>query len=424
MNIYLIYFMIAVIFFIIIHSYYLPKNKYCHLNRSNNETQLNSNTKNNNNDKNNNQVREGFDGHTEQDRRYIKVSDLKELEEKTYEQIASIDDKTKQINDFKENDNKKFYRANSNLDSYKKVKKFIEDEKYNARYHESLREYDRDVKIDTLNTEFNKLSSQIPDFLDEPGKIKNIKNQNANHYIKVSQKSEFDDKSKNINRNNPLTVFVNNGCLSFNNEDNSFKVSDMCNLTDGKQQFKFNKIDNKNTYNKIVKDSGNEFLYSIPNIKNYKLVIEASGNTFKWNNNGSGIYPNTGVSITGNAQSLEGNVSVNFASTSGHSKDDYFTFTVQNNVISKQSSNIIDGTMTPTISDIMTPTTSNESAISDNERDNGKINDLDQPFYIINPVENIEDNKKCLTQLGEHLSVEPCNLHTNQRWIPDFQDRK
>ena len=327
MNIYLIYFMIAVIFFIIIHSYYLPKNKYCHLNRSNNKTKLNSNAKNNKNDKNNNQVKEGFDGHTEDDRRYIKVSDLKDLEIKTEKQIADINDKTKHINDFKENINKKFYRANYNLDSYKKVKKFIEDEKYNARYHDSLREYDRNVKIDTLNAEFDKLSSQIPDFLDEPGKIKNIKNQNANHYIKVSQKSEFDDKSKNINRNNPFTVFINKGCLSFNNGDNNFKVSDMCNLTDNKQQFKFNKIDNKNTYNKIVKDSGNEFLYSIPEDK-------------------KGI----------------------------------------NNSVT--------------------------------------INDLDQPFYIINPVENIEDNKKCLTQLGEHLSVEPCNLHTNQRWIPDFQDRK
>jgi hypothetical protein len=315
MNIYLIYFMIAVIFIIVIHSYYLPKNKYCHLNSSNNEKEINNNAEHKN-------IKEGFDGHTEQDRRYIKISDLKDLEKKTYKQISQIDEQTEQINRFKENDTKQFYVANSNLDSYKKVKKFIEDEKYNARYHESLREYDRGVKIDNLNTEFDNLRVQTPNFLKEPGRIKNIKNHNADHHIRVTQTKNLENVNKVNNLNNPFTVFVNKGCISFDkDENNNFKVSNMCDLTDSKQQFKFNKIETKDTYNKIVKDSGNEFLYSIPN-------------------------------------------------------------------------------------------------------DNEKINELDQPFYVINPVENIEENKNCLTQLGEYLSVEPCNLHTNQRWIPDFQDKK
>ena len=102
--------------------------------------------------------------------------------------------------------------------------------------------------------------------------------------------------------------------------------------------------------------------------RNYKLVIESSGTTFKWNNDGSNTYPNTATPISIDSQLLEGNVLVRFASTSGHSENDTFTFTVENNVISNESSNIIDGTMTPTTSVIMTPTTSNDSTIQDKER--------------------------------------------------------
>ena len=330
MNIYLIYFMIAVIFFIIIHSYYLPKNKYCHLNRGNNETEPNSNDKNDKNDKNNknnNQVKEGFDGHTEEDRRYIKVSDLIDLKTKTDGQINEINEKADKINDFKEKN--KFYLANFNLNSYKKLKKFMEDEKYNARYHESLREFDRDSNIENINKDYNNILSKKDNIIQaaKKGKLKNIKSHNANHYIRVTQPNQVNDNNtKNISKldniNNPFTVFVNKGCLSFNNQDNSFKVSNMCNLSDSKQQFKFNKIDNKNTYNDVVTKSGTNFLYTIPVDKNETQ------------------------------------------------------------------------------------------------------NKLDQPFYIINPLENDEERTHCLTQLGAHLSVQPCNLHTNQRWIPDFQDRK
>ena len=337
MNIYLIYFMIAVIFFIIIHSYYLPKNKYCQLNRSNNETEINNNSKNKN-DKNDNQVKEGFDGHTEEDRRYIKVSDLKDLKIKTEGQIEDIKYRTKQINDLKEKN--EFYRANYNLDSYKKLKKFMEDEKHNSRYHESLREYDRDYNIDKINKDYCTILSRTDNIIKsaKKGALKNIKSQNANHYIRVSQpykvnNNDSKNTSKIDNINNPFTVFVNNGCLSFNNEDNSFKVSNMCNLTDSKQQFKFNKIDNKNRYNEIVKQSGTSFLYSIP--------VDKKG--------------------------------INNSETKNNSE---------------------------------------------------ALNKLDQPFYIINPLENENESTKCLTQLGEYLSVQPCNLHTNQRWIPDFQDRK
>lgn len=321
MNIYLIYFMIAVIFFIIIHSYYLPKNKYCHLSNKNIQTETNNNSENKNSNNNNNSpVQEGFDGHTEEERRYIKISDLKDLETKTNEQILQLDERKNKINDFKDNDKKTFYRANSNIDSYKKVKKFIEDEKYNSRYHESLREYDRNTKINNLNKEFNELKKNIPNVSEQEGRIKNIKNPNANHYINVAQENKFNNINKKDNLNNPFTIFANQGCLNYNNDKNNFKVSDMCDLSNKKQQFKLNLIGTKDKYNKIVKDSGNEFLYSILN--------------------------------------------------------------------------------------------------NDKSR-----NELDNPFYIINPIENIEDSKKCLTQLGEHLYVKPCNLHTNQRWIPDFQNR-
>ena len=253
-------------------------------------------------------------------------------------------DTNKLINKINKNSNKikkfkndtVFYQPNSNINSYKRIKKFIEDEKYNPRYHESLREYDRNYKIEKINKDLSDIISKKSDTIElaQKGTLKNIKSYNANHYIRVKQPHEIngnklinDNKINNIN--NPFTVFVNKGCLSFNNEDNSFKVSDMCNLTDSKQQFKLNKINETNKYNKIVEDSGNKFLYSLP-------------------------------------------------------------------------------------------------------KDNNNIK-LDQPFYVIHPIDNSGDNSgenlnknqtKCLTQLGEHLSVEPCNLHTNQRWLFDFKDRQ
>tara|TARA_B100000902_G_C27318953_1_gene923081 strand:+ start:472 stop:1467 length:996 start_codon:yes stop_codon:yes gene_type:complete len=331
--------MIVVIFAIVIHSYYLPKNKYCHLNNINNNNDTNSDT-NNTNTKNNNKrkknttdVLENFNSHNE-GQMYFKGKDLKKMTKDTKKLLKELNKQSEKTIKFKDKNN--FYVDSANINSYKRLKKFIEDEKYNPRYHESLREYDRNYKIDQLEKDYLDILSKKNESIlaAQKGKMRNIKSYNANHYIRVAQPRKLNNvELKNTNKldnlNNPFTIFVNKGCLSFNNENDSFKVSNMCNLTDRKQQFKLNNITKKEQYNKIVEDSGNEFLYSLP--------------------------------------------------------------THDENI------------------------------------------NLDQPFYVIHPIDNSEDNSgenlnknktKCLTQLGEHLSVEPCNLHTNQRWLVDFKDRQ
>ena len=158
MNIYLIYFMIVVIFAIVIHSYYLPKNKYCHLNNINNNSDTNNtNTKNNNNNNNNKRkknttdVLENFNSHNE-GQMYFKGKDLKKMTKDTKKLLEELNNQSEKTIKFK--DNNEFYVDSANINSYKRLKKFIEDEKYNPRYHESLREYDRNYKIDQLEKDY------------------------------------------------------------------------------------------------------------------------------------------------------------------------------------------------------------------------------------------------------------------------------
>lgn len=54
---------------------------------------------------------------------------------------------------------------------------------------------------------------------------------------------------------------------------------------------------------------------------------EISPNTFKWSDDGGSTWDATGVAITGSAQDLNNGVTVTFGATTGHRKDDYWTFT-------------------------------------------------------------------------------------------------
>lgn len=307
--------MIFIIFVMIINSYYLPKTDYCHLKKLDKDKNNNKNENSNENNSEPKKVKEGFVDSGELNRRYIKIKDLRNLEREMNTHAKDIQKEANDIAKFKEDN--KFYVSTANVNSYKNIKTFIEDEKLNPRYHEDLREFNRNEEIKKMITDIGELKKiKIPD-KNTIGKIKNIKNYNADHYIRVTQSAEHNDKSRNENKVNPFTLFINKGCASYDKESNNFKVSEMCNLSDKKQQFKLKEITDKNYNNEI--DNKNDFLYSLP-----------------------------------------------------------------------------------------------------------ENSTLDQPFYIINPIEIETDpnNKNCLTQLGKHLSVEPCNLHTNQRWVHDFKNKK
>ncbi len=65
--------------------------------------------------------------------------------------------------------------------------------------------------------------------------------------------------------------------------------------------------------------------------RNYKVQIDGTGtpNTFKWSRNGGSNWKETTVAITGSSQTLEGDIAVTFAATTGHTSGDSWTFTSQ-----------------------------------------------------------------------------------------------
>jgi len=62
--------------------------------------------------------------------------------------------------------------------------------------------------------------------------------------------------------------------------------------------------------------------------KQFKILIDTEGtpDKFSWSNDGGATYEATGVSITGSAQTLEDGVTVAFGATTGHTEDEYWTF--------------------------------------------------------------------------------------------------
>uniref|UniRef100_A0A6H1ZG10 Putative structural protein n=1 Tax=viral metagenome TaxID=1070528 RepID=A0A6H1ZG10_9ZZZZ len=61
---------------------------------------------------------------------------------------------------------------------------------------------------------------------------------------------------------------------------------------------------------------------------NYKVQIDGTGspNTFKWSDDGGVSWDATGVAITGGAQTLNNGVTVTFGATTGHTLNNYWTF--------------------------------------------------------------------------------------------------
>ena len=151
--------MIFIIFVMIINSYYLPKTDYCHLKKldkdKNNNKKENSNKDNSDeNDGNENnsepkKVNEGFIDIEESNRRFIKIKDLVQLEKEMNKHAKDIQKEASDIAKFKKDN--KFFVSTANVNSYKNIKTFIEDEKLNPRYHEDLRESNRDDKIRKMN---------------------------------------------------------------------------------------------------------------------------------------------------------------------------------------------------------------------------------------------------------------------------------
>jgi len=63
--------------------------------------------------------------------------------------------------------------------------------------------------------------------------------------------------------------------------------------------------------------------------RSYKVQIDGTGtpDTFKWSRDGGNNWKETGVAITGSSQTLEGDIAVTFAATTGHTNGNAWTFT-------------------------------------------------------------------------------------------------
>lgn len=65
--------------------------------------------------------------------------------------------------------------------------------------------------------------------------------------------------------------------------------------------------------------------------RSYKVQIEGTGtpDTFKWSRDGGNNWKETGVAITGSSQTLEGDIAVTFAATTGHTLNNSWAFTAE-----------------------------------------------------------------------------------------------
>ena len=65
--------------------------------------------------------------------------------------------------------------------------------------------------------------------------------------------------------------------------------------------------------------------------RSYEVQIDGTGtpDTFKWSRDGGNNWKETGVAITGSSQTLEGDVSVTFAATTGHTIGNSWAFTAE-----------------------------------------------------------------------------------------------
>jgi hypothetical protein len=65
--------------------------------------------------------------------------------------------------------------------------------------------------------------------------------------------------------------------------------------------------------------------------RSYKVQIDSTGtpDTFKWSRDGGNNWKKTDTAITGSTQTLEGDVAVTFAATTGHTSTDSWTFSAE-----------------------------------------------------------------------------------------------
>jgi len=65
--------------------------------------------------------------------------------------------------------------------------------------------------------------------------------------------------------------------------------------------------------------------------RSYKVQIDSTGtpDTFKWSRDGGTNWKETGQAITGSSQTLEGDIAVTFAATTGHTADNSWAFTAE-----------------------------------------------------------------------------------------------
>jgi hypothetical protein len=65
--------------------------------------------------------------------------------------------------------------------------------------------------------------------------------------------------------------------------------------------------------------------------RSYKVQIDSTGtpDTFKWSRDGGNNWKETSVAITGSSQTLEGDIAVTFAATTGHTSTNSWTFSAE-----------------------------------------------------------------------------------------------
>jgi hypothetical protein len=65
--------------------------------------------------------------------------------------------------------------------------------------------------------------------------------------------------------------------------------------------------------------------------RSYKVQIDSTGtpDTIKWSRDGGSNWKNTSIAITGSSQTLEGDIAVTFAATTGHTVEDAWAFTAE-----------------------------------------------------------------------------------------------
>lgn len=93
-----------------------------------------------------------------------------------------------------------------------------------------------------------------------------------------------------------------------------------------------------------LNDMSTKATFTGSGVKDYRVEIDAAAtpDTFKWSNDGGSTWEATGVSITGDWQTLEDGIEIKFDATTGHTSADKWDFKTALEVMENQISVQID----------------------------------------------------------------------------------